>query len=178
MDATNVSKWEVVLTSEKSEHSPFACYGITNGSIFLDADTAGNKEDLQGIVDTLNAADKPVLKLTRDEFYMSMVEFYTLLSIALCRVIRQTGHDQNTGVVWKSKIPDALATAKDVAFQHDLFLLGIGLNKPENETIYFFLPLAKWEDCWFARELTEPPFNMQEGERVNARNIMELINSL
>lgn len=83
---------------------------------------------------------------TFDELY----EHRFNLWIALCRVQAERYH-RCDDVVWRSK-KNSDGTSYD-----GWFLLGMGY-KP-GEQITYHLPLSRWDECGFARELDIPEFD-------------------
>lgn len=185
MDKLNgsVNKWELKTVEKKFLHGGDQAnfkYLLTNGDIVFSCDGIEYKGPLQKIVDTLNAAESPAFRSRREtseDFSHAIVKLYAVTSVALCRVIRQTGYDHNSGVVWKTRFAKEKDSESN-ALPKDIFIMGVGLNKTESETICFFLPLKKWDECWFARELEQTPFPMNSEETIPVDQLIKLLDAL
>lgn len=70
--------------------------------------------------------------------------------IALCRIIRTTGLTDDTGPVWKS-----LRNNDGSPAQKGYFFLGIGTA--QGKQILYQMPEGRWDDCYFAKELSMAP---------------------
>ena len=81
---------------------------------------------------------------TFDELY----EHRITLWIALCRTMAEH-HHRSDDVVWKTRYHS------DMGFIEGWFLLGMGYDP--GEQITYHLPMDRWEECDFAKELQCAP---------------------
>lgn len=89
-------------------------------------------------------------RLLKWENYFFDGQSTAYIFIALCRIIRKTNIEADTGLVWKSLCQSGGQTLDD-----RYFVLGIGINSAE--PLFFYLPMERWEECYFAKELPACP---------------------
>ncbi len=66
--------------------------------------------------------------------------------MALCRIIRQTGLEAETGAIWRSK---KYPLGQPIS---DGFILGMGPN-PDGKSMVYKLDITLWDECYFAKEI-------------------------
>ena len=85
---------------------------------------------------------------------VALVEMPIDLFITLCRIIRKTHIEADTGGVWRSLQNDNGHPAPAGCFY-------MGIGQTPDHPLFFLIPLNRWEETYFAKELaTAPPFTL------------------